>query len=103
MARTTDDRGRNVWHHVAADEHPKRSDDIAKLLFATKEVDAIVNAPDKQGQTPLHMSAYLGTVDIPEALLERRNIDLDAYEMHEGRIALHSAAADGDATFPTLY
>ena len=56
----TDGKQRNIWHYIASDQDRTQSDDITKLLFATKEADAVVNAIDNQGQTPLHMSALFG-------------------------------------------
>lgn len=95
----TDDRGRNIRHHVASDKDRKQSDDTTKLLFAIEEADASVNATDKQGQTPLHLSAYFGTIAIAEGLLHKTSINIEAVETHEGKTALHFAAANGEAKF----
>ena len=95
----TDGKERNIWHHIASDHDRTQSDDITKLLFATKEADAIVNAIDNQGQTPLHMSALFGKFFIADGLLKKTDIDLEAIEAHAGKTALHFAAAKGDVGF----
>jgi ankyrin repeat protein len=92
-----DAKERNIWHHIAIDRTRKQSDDTTKLLFAMEETDASINAVDDQGQPPLHLSAYFGTFAIAEGLLQKKNIDLEAIEAHEGKTALHFAAANGDA------
>ncbi|GAB7333874.1 hypothetical protein MBLNU13_g05994t1 [Cladosporium sp. NU13] len=97
IAGAKDKRGRNIWHHFAAYGHIEAGDDTAKLLFASKEAGANVNATDVQGQTPLHLSAYFGTSAVAEGLLEKRSIDPEICERHEKRTALHFAAANGHA------
>lgn len=102
VAQMTDDRGRNIWHRIASNEDRRQSDDTTKLLFAMKDADTNVNAIDKQGQTPLHLTAYFGTIAIAEELLNHGHIDLEAVETHEGKTALHFAAANGDTEFIKL-
>jgi ankyrin repeat protein/Mg2+ and Co2+ transporter CorA len=102
IAQMTDDRGRDIWHHIASNEDRRQSDDTTKLLFAMKDADANVHATDKLGQTPLHLSAYFGTIAIAEELLNHGHVDVEAVETHEGKTALHFAAANGDTEFIKL-
>ena len=47
---------------------------VVKMLTAPN-VD--VNLPDKNGQTPMHVAAMNGTVDILAELLKRTDIDIN--------------------------
>lgn len=94
-----DARERNIWHHIASDKKHRQSNDITKLLFAMEVSDASVNAIDKKGHTPLHLSAFSRTFAIGEWLLDKKNVTPEAVETQEGKTALHFAAANGDADF----
>ena len=51
--------------------------EVVEKMLSASNVDA--NLPDKNGQTPMHVAAMNGTVDILVELLKREDIDVNRY------------------------
>ena len=51
--------------------------EVVRKMLSVSNVDA--NLPDKNGQTPMHVAAMNGTVDILVELLKREDIDVNRY------------------------
>lgn len=102
IAMRLDKRGRNIWHHVAADVGLKWIDRSTALLFEHVDRELSANATDSVGQTPLHLSALFGTIAFAEELLEKRNPNVHATEWIQNKTALHFAAVEGNAEFVRL-
>lgn len=57
--------------------------EVVRKMLSVSNVDA--NLPDKNGQTPMHVAAMNGTVDILVELLKREDIDINRYaDFHQG-------------------
>ena len=50
-------------------------------MLSHPSVDA--NLPDKHGQTPLHVAAMNGTVDILAELLKRKDVEVNRYALSQ--------------------
>ena len=49
--------------------------EVVRRMLSHPSVDA--NLPDKHGQTPLHVAAVNGTVDILAELLKRKDVEVN--------------------------
>ena len=74
--------------------HASMRGNLKLVQYLSQQMDIVLNCPDKQGSTPLHIAATYGHVEVFKILLEANsNVRL---KDHQQQSALHRAAQEGN-------
>jgi HEAT repeat protein len=84
----------NATGPLSGDQGPRTRLAIIDALVKFNAIDAIVNAKDSNGTTPLHIAVWEGRKELVELLLAK-GADVNARTNPMGSTPLHFAASDG--------
>ena len=95
-----DNRGKNIWHHLAKHCDSDRDNEMIQILLRVTEGSAVLDMEDEVGRTSLHWAVVAGNESLVKELLAR-HVNVSARDKRM-RTPLHLAATYNRRTLVAL-